>query len=114
MKCNKCGFEPMSENGIVCPRCGKIFHDKEMDENPEKYWICPVCSVIQHTKCRGNLVGKVGKVETAGTKVIKCDRCGDKGVIEIDKLGSGMSGSFIVRCPECNIAIALAKGKEDL
>ena len=41
------------KDGIWCPRCGEVFHDKDMADNPNDYYTCPLCYAIQHTKCRG-------------------------------------------------------------
>ena len=46
------------EDGIVCPRCGEIFHDKNIEEHPEQYYTCPKCFTIQHEKCR-NLPARI-------------------------------------------------------
>ena len=60
-KCRVCGdpiydFQKMRHNGciedgIVCPRCGEVFHDKDMEANPDAYYTCPYCYTIQHQKC---------------------------------------------------------------
>ena len=42
-------------DGIWCPRCGEVFHTKDMEEHPEDYYTCSICHTIQHTKCRGHL-----------------------------------------------------------
>ena len=44
-----------NEDGIWCPRCGEIFHTKDMGKHPEDYYTCPTCFAVQHTKCRGQL-----------------------------------------------------------
>ena len=50
------------EDGIWCPRCGKVFHDKDMEEHPEEYFTCSECFAIQHEKCRGNLSNEGGYI----------------------------------------------------
>ena len=40
------------DDGLVCPRCGEVFHDKDVEKNPKAFWTCPECSVIQHYKCK--------------------------------------------------------------
>lgn len=41
------------EDGLSCPRCGKIFHDEDVKKSPDDYLICPICFTIQHKKCMG-------------------------------------------------------------
>jgi len=48
----------VKEDGIWCPRCGEVFHDKDIDEHPEQYYTCPECFTIQHEKCR-NLPARI-------------------------------------------------------
>lgn len=51
-------------DNVVCPRCCK-----NIDEEKESTWECPVCSVLQHRKCRGDI----------------CDLPGDKDPIVCEK-----------------------------
>lgn len=43
----------ITEDGIWCPRCGDVFHDEDIVDNPDDYYCCDKCYTIQHTKCRG-------------------------------------------------------------
>ena len=43
-------------DSLRCPRCGELFHDQDIEDNPEKYWTCPLCKTIEHRKCRGLLL----------------------------------------------------------
>ena len=43
------------EDGIWCPRCGDVFHDVDVEKNPEKYYTCPICLTIEHEECRNLL-----------------------------------------------------------
>lgn len=47
--------EFITQDGIVCPRCCEKFHDVDVNKNPELFYECPNCSILQHIKCRGNL-----------------------------------------------------------
>ena len=42
-------------DGLWCPRCGDMFHDRDILRNPRDYYECPKCYAVQHTRCRGNL-----------------------------------------------------------
>ena len=46
----------LREDGIWCPRCGEVFHDEDMANEPAKFWTCPFCWTIQHQACRGPLI----------------------------------------------------------
>jgi len=45
----------MKEDGLWCPRCGEVFHDRDMRERPQEYWTCPLCGTVEHMVCRGPL-----------------------------------------------------------
>lgn len=45
--------EAQESDGLVCPRCGGVFHDNDVNNNPDQYWSCPLCHTIEHMKCRG-------------------------------------------------------------
>jgi len=67
-KCIVCGdaiydfqkirHEGCIEDGIVCPRCGEVFHDKDIETNTDAYYTCPECFTIQHERCR-NLPARI-------------------------------------------------------
>lgn len=42
-------------DGLRCPRCGGVFHDVELAAEPDRFWECPLCHVVQHKVCRGPL-----------------------------------------------------------
>ncbi len=48
-------IEPTEQDGIWCPRCGEVFHDSDVQAQPELYWTCPTCFTNQHRACRGPL-----------------------------------------------------------
>ena len=43
-------------NNLWCPRCGEVFHEKDIHATPQDYYTCPACKAVQHNKCRGPLV----------------------------------------------------------
>lgn len=40
------------EDGIWCPRCGDVFHDTDVENEPKKFYTCPTCFTVGHEECR--------------------------------------------------------------
>ena len=71
---------------LRCPRCAGVFHDAEMAAQPDKFWECPLCHVVQHTACRGplsdeNEVKRIKRLE-ALAKAMRSAICAYKTVVD--------------------------------
>lgn len=42
----------LGHDGLCCPRCCTLFHDKDISRYPDNYWTCPNCFTIMHKSCR--------------------------------------------------------------
>ena len=44
--------EQLTADGLWYPRCGQVFHDTDIEANPDQFWVCPLCHAVQHQACR--------------------------------------------------------------